>query len=177
MKKISIPVVLWLLGIPVGDAHAEPVATRVMVRAVSRDAMALTSKVGGARITIRDAKTGKLLAEGVQQGGSGDKKAVMQEPRRRGQDVFDTPETAGFLATVSLERPTTVEITAEGPLSAAQATQRSSKTVFLVPGQHVLGDGVLLEIHGFIVDVVEPSSDASVKAGADLPVKAKVLMS
>ncbi len=69
-----------------------------------------------------------------------------------------------------------VEITAEGPLGNPQATQRASKTLLLVPGQHLLGEGVLLEIHGFIVDLLAPVAGAEVRAGQPLPVRVKVTM-
>jgi hypothetical protein len=59
------------------------------------------------------------------------------------------PGTAGFLSTLMLDRPTVVEITAEGPLGPPQSIQRVSKTMLVIPGQDVLGDGVVLEIHDF----------------------------
>ena len=55
-------------------------------------------------------------------------------------------------------------------------TQRASKTLLLVPGQHLLGEGVLLEIHGFIVDLLAPVAGAEVRAGQPLPVRVKVTM-
>lgn len=147
-----------------------------MVHAVSRDAKLLGTHVGGARITIREAATDKVLAEGVQQGGSGDTKRIMVEPHRRGAVLYDTPDAAGFLATVTLERPTVVEISAEGPLGHAQATQRTSKTLLLVPGEDVLGDGVVLEIHGFILEFLQPAAEERVKAGDAIPVRATMTM-
>lgn len=164
-------------GLPAA-AQAIPtkVPTNVMVRAVSRDAKVIQDPVGGARITIREVATGNVLAQGVQQGRSGNTELIMVKPRARGATVFDTPGTAGFLATLMLDRPTVVEITAEGPLGNPQATQRASKTLLLVPGQHVLGEGVLLEIHGFIVDLLAPVAGAEVRAGQPLPVRVKVTM-
>jgi hypothetical protein len=166
------------IGVAAGGlpAAAQAILTKVMVRAVSRDAKVIQDPVGGARITIRDVATGNVLAQGVQQGRSGNTELIMVKPRARGATVFDTPGTAGFLATLMLERPTVVEITAEGPLGNPQATQRASKTLLLVPGQHVLGEGVLLEIHGFIVDLLAPVAGAEVRAGQPLPVRVKVTM-
>ena len=166
------------IGVAAGGlpAAAQAIPTKVMVRAVSRDAKVIQDPVGGARITIREVATGNVLAQGVQQGRSGNTELIMVKPRARGATVFDTPGTAGFLATLMLDRPTVVEITAEGPLGNPQATQRASKTLLLVPGQHLLGEGVLLEIHGFIVDLLAPVAGAEARAGQLLPVRVKVTM-
>ncbi len=166
------------IGVAAGGlpAAAQAIPTKVMVRAVSRDAKVIQDPVGGARITIREVATGTVLAQGVQRGRSGNTELIMVKPRARGATVYDTPGTAGFLATLQLARPTVVEITAEGPLGNPQATRRASKTLLLVPGQHLLGEGVLLEIHGFIVDLVAPVAGAEVRAGQPLPVRVKVTM-
>ena len=58
----------------------------------------------------------------------------------------------------------------------SQATQRNSKTLLLVPGQDVLGEGILLEIHGFIVKAVSPQLDAKIKAESPFEVRATVTM-
>ena len=160
---------------PTSASSAVP--TQVMVRAVSQDAKILQDPVGGARITIRDAETGEVLAEGLQEGGSGSTDEIMHGPRERGASIYDTPGAAGFLATLELERPTQVEITAEGPLDYPQAVQRAAATTLLIPGQDVLGDGVVLTIHGFIVEVLAPSDSARTSAQSDsLDVRARVRM-
>lgn len=150
--------------------------TRVMIRAVARDAKVIGTHVGGAKITVRDAATGEILAQGVQQGGTGDTNTIMKTPRTRGMSVFSSADSSGYLAVLHIDKPTVVEISAEGPLGNAQATQRTSKTMLLVPGENVLGEGILLEIHGFIVTAVSPLADAKVKAGAPFEVKATVTM-
>jgi hypothetical protein len=153
------------------------IPTTVRVRAVSRDAKILSSAVGGARITIRDEATGTVLAEGFQEGGSGETDAIMLQPRRRHASVYDTPGAGLFEATLSLESPTVVEITAEGPLGYPQATRTAAKTMLLVPGENILGDGVLLEIHGFIVEIESPPPDSRPAAGHRLEIRATVRMS
>lgn len=162
------------LGAAVAAPEGKP--TRVMVHVVARDAKLIGTHVGGVRISIRDAATGKVLAEGVQQGESGDTKRIMVEPHRRGAALYDTPGAAGFLATLTLEQSTVVEIAAEGPLGHPQAMERASKTLLLVPGEDVLGDGVVLEIHGFILEFLEPTEDAHVKAGEPIAVRAKMTL-
>lgn len=151
--------------------------TRVMVRAVSRDAKVIGTKVGGARITVREAATGKVLAEGVQTGETGSTEKIIVQPRKRGESVYDTEGTAGFLATLALERPTVVEVTAEGPLAHPQAAQKVSKTLLVVPGEDVLGDGVVLEIHGFIVTLAAPAAPSTpAAAGKTFEVRATVTL-
>ncbi len=145
----------------------------ITVRATSRDAKVIGDGVGGARITIRDVATGKVLASGIQRGGTGETKRIMQEPRTRGAIVYGTEGAAAFRATILLERPTQVEIVAEGPLKYPQAMQRVSQTMLLIPGRHIEGEGVLLEIHGFIVDIISPAASP---AGEPLNVRAKVTM-
>src|SRR5713226_2601420 len=123
--------------------------TKVMVRAIARDAKIIGKAVGGARITIREASSGKVLAEGMLQDGTGDTALIIEKPHVRGEKIYDTPGASGFLAVLNLERPTVVEVTAEGPLGSPEATQRASKTMPLVPGNVLLSDGIALAIHGF----------------------------
>ncbi len=151
--------------------------TKVMIRAVARDAKVIGTHVGGARITVKDAATGEILAQGMQQGGTGDTDVIMKKPHTRGMAVYGSGDTSGYLAVLHLDKPTVVEVSAEGPLGNAQATQRSSKTLLLIPGEDVLGEGILLEIHGFIVTAVAPLPDAKVKAGSPFEVRATITMS
>ena len=150
--------------------------TKVMIRAIARDAKVIGTHVGGARIIVRDTATGEILAQGIQQGGTGDTDVIMKKPRTRGMAVYSSADASGFLAVLHLEKPTVVEISAEGPLGNAQATQRSSKTLLLVPGEDVLGEGILLEIHGLIVTPLAPLPDAKVKGGSPFEVRATVTM-
>src|SRR5258708_18089278 len=107
--------------------------TKVMVRAIARDAKIIGKAVGGARITIREVSSGKVLAEGLLQDGTGDTALIIEKPHVRGEKIYDTPGASGFLAVLNLERPTVGEVTAEGPLGSPEAAQRSSKTLLLVP--------------------------------------------
>ena len=96
--------------------------------------------------------------------------------RVRGATVYNTPDAAGFLAVLNLDKPTVVEISAEGPLGSPQADQRATKTMLLVPGEDVMGEGVLLEIHGFIVKMLTPATDGQVKLGSPFETKVTVNM-
>lgn len=150
---------------PAAPAGAQE-TTRVMVRAVSNDAKVIGSAVGGAQITIREAATGEVLAEGVQEGATGSTEAIMLTPRLRGLTAYASdPEAAGFLAALALDRPTRVEVTAEGPLDAPQAIQRASKTLLLIPGHDILGEGVVLVLHGLTVEILAPGMEGPAPGG------------
>ena len=150
--------------------------TKVMVRAIARDAKLIGKGVGGARITIKEVSSGRVLAEGMLQDGTGETPLIVEKPHVRGEKIYDTPGASGFLAVFNLERPTVVEVTAEGPLGSPDATQRSSKTLLLVPGEDILGDGIILEIHGFIIKTLSPQLGTKVKLGSPFEVKATVNM-
>lgn len=165
---IILTLALSTLVLPANGAE-----TKVTVRAVSRDAKILGDGVGGARVTIRDVDTGALLATGIQTGGTGDTRRIMHEPHERGSVVYDTEGAAAFRATLDITRPTRIEVVAEGPLKYPHALQRASQTLLLIPGQHVEGDGVLLEIPGFIVDAPPTMMTDS---GQPFVLRAKVTM-
>lgn len=157
------------------SAQAEP--TEVVVRAVAHDAKVIGSSVGGARITVTDAESGAVLAEGVQEGGTGDTDAIMRRPHGRRATVFGTPDAAAFRTTLELEGPTVVEVTAEGPLGTPHATRSASRELLLLPGRDVTGEGVVLVLQGLAVEIEAPADGgARVRAGGEVPVRATVEM-
>ena len=164
----------WILADGLRPPALAQTPTEVVVRAVAKDAKVIGSGVGGARITIRDAATGEILAEGEQQGGTGNTDRIMRTPRDRGATVYGTEDAAAFRATLSLDDPTMVAIQAEAPLDFPHAIQRTEKTLTLVPGKHVRGEGVILELNGFIVEILEPA-DVS-PGGKAMDVRARVQM-
>lgn len=149
--------------------------TRVMVRVLAHDAKLIGSGVGGATVTITDVESGKLLARGTHAGGTGDTRLIMSEPHTRTARRFSTPGAAGFLAELALDQPTVVRIEATGPGSPAGAAMTASRTLLLVPGRDVLGDGIVLELYGFRVELVLPDGLEAVR-GAPLDVTASVTM-
>src|SRR5712692_5811090 len=175
-RLFSTIVFVTVVCVPQIFAQQADKETRVMVRAIARDAKIIGKAVGGARITIREASSGKVLAEGMLQDGTGDTALIIEKPHVRGEKIYDTPGASGFLAVLNLERPTVVEVTAEGPLGSPDATQRASKTLLLVPGEDILGDGIVLEIHGFMVKTLTPQVGAKVRVGSPFEVKATVNM-
>lgn len=166
--------VLGLAGSAETAAAQEAETTRVVIRAVASDAKIIGDGVGGARITVVDAVTGAKLAEGVQRGNTGDTRRIMSTPHGRDMTVYDTQGAASFVAELELTEPTLVNISAAGPLGFPQAMQTATVRMLVVPGGHIEGDGVVLTLHGFIVEIQEPQPLAPV---ADrIPVRARVEM-
>jgi len=161
-RLFLIPTVLLALlglGRP-GDLAGQESTTRLLVRVLAHDAKLIGSGVGGARVTVREVATGALLASGVQEGATGDTDAIVRRPVTRGATVFDTEGAASFLAELELDEPTLVEVVAEAPLGTEHATQRGSKTLLMVPGVHIEGEGLVVELNGFTVELLEVGQEA-----------------
>jgi len=79
-------------------------------------------------------------------------------------------------AEIPLEKPTPVEIYTEAPLDYLHSMQKSSKTLTLIPGKHILGDGVIIELNGLIVNTISPSSKESLKEGEKVVAQVEVKM-
>lgn len=167
-------------AVPGAPAAASPAAsaattpTRIVTHVVTHDAKLIGSAVGGVRITVRDAATGDLLAEGLHEGSTGDTRRIVTEPRRRGESVFETPGAGRWATTLALTGPTMVDVAAEGPLGYPDQMVRATKRLLLVPGQHVEGDGIVLEMHGYLIDVQSPDTATAARGGSPLPVRARV---
>jgi hypothetical protein len=176
-RAFGAALLLFASGLAARTAPAQaqtPEPTRVVIRAVARDAKIIGDGVGGALIRVVDAETGEMLAEGRQTGETGDTKLIMSTPRARGVKVYDTPGAGRYVAELSLTGPTQVNISAEGPLGYPQAQGSATKRMLLLPGRAVDGDGVVLELNGFIVEVQSPEPMAPV--AGDLRVRARVRM-
>jgi len=155
---------------------AEKVPTKIIVRVVAKDSKVIGSGVGGALVRIRNLETGEILAQGKQEGGTGDTERIMVGPRRRGEIIYGTSGAAFFQAEIPLERPAQVEIYTEAPLAYPHSVQKGSKTLTLIPGKHILGEGVIIELDGLIVNILNPSPKEGLRKGEELLVKAEVRM-
>ncbi len=166
--------IIFLLAPP--SISAEKMTTKVIVRVVARDAQVIGSGVGGALVRIKNLETGEIVAEGKQEGGTGSTDRIMVQPRQRGETIYGTFGSAFFEAKIPLERPTHVEIYAEAPLAYPQSIQKGSKTLILIPGKHILGEGVVIELNGLIVNILSPSPKESLKKGERALVRAEIRM-
>ena len=148
--------------------------TTVVVRVVAHRSLVLGHEVGGARVTITDLATGQLLASGTQQGEPGDQSQIMRTPHLMNEPVYSGRAAASFTTTLELARPTLVEIAAEGPLAYPSALQRTSTTVLLTPGHDLTGDGIVLQLYGYLVQIEHPKAGESLIAKEDVMLRASV---
>lgn len=162
------------LALPAVLSAQEVEPTLLRVRVVAHDAKIIGSGVGGARVTVLDAETGLVLADGVQEGGTGDTEAIIGD-RERGATVYDTPGAAAFEASLDLTEPTVVTVEAAGPLGTPHATRTARTTLLMVPGRDLVGEGVVLTLYGFTVELGQPTGDVAVAPGSIL-VRADVSM-
>ena len=158
-----------------GEVGAE--ATEISVRVISRDAKFIGTSIGGARITVRDAHTGEVLASGVTQGSTGNTGLIMHKDADR-RDVIVDAGTAEFKVSVDITEPRMLEVEAFGPLGQPQAAHRVLSSQWVVPGRHLSGgNGWMLEMPGFVVDVLSPPALSRLPAGTtSVDVRANVIM-
>ncbi len=161
---------------PRTSSITRPVTTKVTTHVVTHDAKLIGSAVGGVRVVIRDAATNSVLAEGVHSGSTGDTRRIMQEPRSRNDTIYTAPGGARYETSISISTPTMVDISAEGPLAYPDQMARTSKRLMLLPGRDVGGDGVVLELHGFIIDLMSPDTTQALPSSSSLNVRARVRM-
>jgi hypothetical protein len=159
----SLSALFLVIAVP---ALAEP--TTITVRAQSQDAKYIGDHMGGVAITLTDQATGKVLAQGLTKGGTGDTQKLVVQPRARGA-VLSGEGDAGFTATVDIDKPTLVRLEAKGPQGHANASITVSSMAWVLPGQPAVGDGWIVAFPGL---VVEPTADASV--AGKLTITAKV---
>ena len=160
---------------PPPDPHLnDPKPTTILVRVVAHGAMVLGREVGGARVTIADAVTKQILASGIQQGEAGDQNQIMRTPHIMEEPLYSSRPSASYSATLELQKPTLVEVVAEGPLAYPASMRRAAKTILLIPGQDLAGDGIVLQLYGYIVQIEHPKPGESLIAKDDVKLRASI---
>lgn len=149
--KILMIIIMMLAG---NTAIARE--THIDVRVLSQGAKFIGTSMGGVQIALHDVDTGELLVRGKTAGGTGDTDRIMKQNQPR-DGVVATDTAARFRATLDLDEPRQIRVTARGPLAQRQAMNTASATRWVVPGKHVTGgNGWLLEMPGFVVDILDP---------------------
>ena len=181
MKHLLIAVPFLLTGVvwaATAGKHTtqpgEPIDTEIVVRVVAHGAMVMGDTVGGARITITDVTTGRLLASGIQTGEAGDQNQIMRTPRLMEEPQYSTRPSGAFRTTLPLDHPTLVEIAAQGPLAYPAAMRRVSTTVLLFPGHDLKSDDIVLSLYGYIVQLESPPPGQPLMAKDDVKLRASV---
>ena len=105
-----------------GYARAE--ATVVTVRVVARNAQYIGDLVDGAFVTITDAASGEVFAQGITSGAAGNPKRMMGSSRKRGVAMAAEGD-AKFTATLDIDKPRYLQVTAYGPMGRRFAANRA----------------------------------------------------
>jgi hypothetical protein len=154
------------------------VSTDITVRVMAKDAKFVGTETGGAKVTLRDADTGEILAEGLTAGTTGNTPKIMGDGRLR-RDALSDDKTAKFTATLDLQRPRRITVTATGPMALKDAALTATSTQWVLPGKPVNGgDGWVLELPGFAITLADPIPGTVALNGKEtkIPLKAKITM-
>ena len=177
MKNLNLKTIggiLILLSVLLPEFCLSQVTT-VMVRAQSKDAKFIGSSIGGAKVIIRNAITGEIMAEGITEGSTGDTGRIMSEPKERGKELTDE-STAGYLAELDIDSPVFVTVEVIAPINKKQARVSSSTQLWVIPGKNITGDGVVLEVPGFVVDILSPQTHERIASPAEVEISANIIM-
>ncbi|MCK0159338.1 hypothetical protein [Allomuricauda sp. F6463D] len=152
MKKSILILALFSICI-----NAFATETKLMVRAKAKDAKYVGSSIGGAHVIVTNTLNGEILAEGNTVGSTGNTDLIMKSPHERYTQLADA-KTAGFLAVVDIDEPTFVRIEVISPINKKNAQVHATTELWLIPGKDILGDGIVIEIPGFVIDILKPNT-------------------
>jgi hypothetical protein len=172
MKKRIVPAVLLSAVLMFGTAEA--VQTKIVVRARSKDAKFVGTKMGGAVVVVRDSNTDKVLAKGITSGGTGNTQKIMVEPKTRFGRITDG--AAKFETSIDIDEPTFITIDVEAPFIHKDNMIKSSTQMWLIPGKDIDGEGIIIEVPGFSIDARSPEKAELVNNQAAIPIQAFIVM-
>lgn len=174
MKKAILFLALALLCV-----NAQATETKLMVRAKAKDAKFVGSSIGGAHVIVRNAINGQIMAEGTTKGSTGNTNMIMKTAKERFSQISDD-KTAGFLAVIDIDEPTFVRVEVISPINKRNAQVHASTELWLIPGKDILGDGVVVEIPGFVIDILTPNTHQNISLASlektGLDIKANIVM-
>ena len=151
--------------------------TDITVRVVARNAQYVGDLIDGAFVTISDAASGEVLAQGITTGNAGNPKRTMRTPRKRGEPMA-VRNDAKFEASLDIDEPRYLRVSAYGPLNERFSANRATATQWVVPGKHITGgDGWVVELPGLLVAPNLAASTVSLAdAMAGVRVEAEVML-
>ena len=171
MKKIFVLFVLFAAICTYGISEAVP--TKLVVRAKSKDAKFIGTKMG-ARVVITDTKTGRVLADGFTSGGTGNTQKIMVEPKARFGKIAEG--AAKFETSIDIDEPTLLTVAIEAPYIHKENTTMNSAQIWMIPGRDIIGEGLVVEIPGFSIDAAAPGKAKLVNGEAVIPIEARIVM-
>ncbi len=164
----SLALAIALFFMPVqASANQE---TNFVITVKAQDAKFIGTAAGGAHIIIRDRRTGDILADGVTFGDTGDTAHIMAETIAR-DTVLRSENSARLEFSLELWEPTPVTIEATAPLGQPQSLVTVTQDMLIIPGKdYAGGNGIMLEMPGFAVDVLAPAPNSRFPHDPDTPV-------
>jgi hypothetical protein len=145
---------------------ALPVSTPSLFRVQAKGGKFLGDDIGGAELTIRNARTGQWLAGGRVQGDSGTLSAsyaptaspsVLVAPPSTLYWLVPDLTTSKLYLDLPLTAPTLLEIEAFGPLGGLQSAQKVVTNLWALPRPLPLPP-VIVELPGLVVQVLAPAT-------------------
>ena len=136
--------------------------------------MVLGREVGGARVTITDVATGHMLASGIQQGESGDQNQIMRTPHLMEEPIYSSRPAASFQQLWNYSGRPWSKFPLKDLWRYPASLRRASKTVLLIPGHDMTGDGIVLDLSGYLVQIEHPKPGESLIAKEDVMLRASV---
>ena len=175
MYQMRYYVLLFAILLSADYARAE--GTDITVRVIARNGQYVGDLVDGALVTITDAASGEMLAQGITSGNAGNPERTMRTPRKRGEPMA-TKGDARFAATLDIDEPRYLQVTAYGPLDNRFSANRASARQWIVPGKHITGgDGWVLELPGLLVSPNLAASTVPLsKATSGILIEAEVML-
>lgn len=175
MRFLAILATLAFLTIPSAVQAQDHVAeTNFTVTVKAKDAKFVGTAMGGAQVVIRDRRSGDILVQGRTFGGTGDTAKIMDGGTKRDAVIVDE-NTAKLQFSMEIFEPVPVTISATGPLDQPQAAATVSHDMILIPGKdYTQGNGIMLELPGFAVDILDPPTNMNIKFDAAKPVPLSV---
>lgn len=174
--KTKLPAIIFLftfLFLDINPVKAQE--TSLMIRVQSRDAKFIGTSIGGAKVIVKDENSGEILAEGITTGSTGDTDIIMKRPKIRGERITND-STAGFLAKLNIDQPVFVTVEALAPVNKKQARVRSSTQLWIIPGEDITGEGLVLEVPGLVVDILSPQTHETIDAEKEVQITANVVL-
>jgi len=165
-------------------------STSILVRVQARGGKFLGPDIGYSYVTVRDVANGQLLAQSVAAGDSGQLGTALMPSVSTGV-VLSSPTTpnwlaptagtpsptAGFLGTFDLDAPALIEISAAGTPNGVPNQHTTSVRMWIWPGAQLTTEpGLVLELPGLNVQILEPNPAQLPPSGQSIAVTAWVTM-
>ncbi|WP_323846296.1 hypothetical protein [Microbulbifer magnicolonia] len=175
VKTLNHLICAILLALAALPAAAKEIPTDIVVRAKAKDAKFIGSSIGGAMVRIREADSGRILAEGLTRGSTGNTEVIMEKPHSRYDSIAEG--AARFEATLDISEPVFLTVEVLAPHIKRQARVLAQTQTWLVPGKPIGGDGLIVEIPGMVVDLLSPQTHFYTSADkSPFEIRANVVM-